>query len=150
MVDDSSAPIVLLDFDGVLNAFPDAIGVRYEDVGVAPVVECRGRMTDDFGPERAFRLDGVETVRLGRRGGTWHLHWSRELAAGLDYQRLIGPVESTLVAVAVADPGQEQRATQVQRSITAAYRRGASPSDEALRAAITYITGTGDRGATVT
>lgn len=42
MVDDSSAPIVLLDFDGVLNAFPDAIGVRYEDVGVAPVVECRG------------------------------------------------------------------------------------------------------------
>ena len=69
---------------------------------------------------------------------------------GLDYQRLIGPVESTLVAVAVADPGQEQRATQVQRSITAAYRRGASPSDEALRAAITYITGTGDRGATVT
>ena len=83
MVDDSSAPIVLLDFDGVLNAFPDAIGVRYEDVGVAPVVECRGRMTDDFGPERAFRLDGVETVRLGRRGGTWHLHWSRELAANL-------------------------------------------------------------------
>lgn len=70
-------------FDGVLNAFPDAIGVRYEDVGVAPVVECRGRMTDDFGPERAFRLDGVETVRLGRRGGTWHLHWSRELAANL-------------------------------------------------------------------
>lgn len=69
---------------------------------------------------------------------------------GLDYQRLIGPVESTLVAVAVADPGQEQHATQVQRSITAAYRRGASPSDEALRAAITYITGTGDRGATVT
>ena len=69
---------------------------------------------------------------------------------GLDYQRLIGPVESTLVAIAVADPGQEQRATQVQRSITAAYRRGASPSDEALRAAITYITGTGDRGATVT
>ena len=83
MVDGSSAPIVLLDFDGVLNAFPDAIGVRYEDVGVAPVVECRGRMTDDFGPERAFRLDGVETVRLGRRGGTWHLHWSRELAANL-------------------------------------------------------------------
>lgn len=83
MVDDSSAPIVLLDFDGVFNAFPDAIGVRYEDVGVAPVVECRGRMTDDFGPERAFRLDGVETVRLGRRGGTWHLHWSRELAANL-------------------------------------------------------------------
>ena len=83
MVDDSSAPIVLLDFDGVLNAFPDAIDVRYEDVGVAPVVECRGRMTDDFGPERAFRLDGVETVRLGRRGGTWHLHWSRELAANL-------------------------------------------------------------------
>ena len=73
----------MLDFDGVLNAFPDAIGVRYEDVGVAPVVECRGRMTDDFGPERAFRLDGVETVRLGRRGGTWHLHWSRELAANL-------------------------------------------------------------------
>ena len=65
---------------------------------------------------------------------------------GLDYQRRIGPVESTLVAVAVADPGQEQHATQVQRSITAAYRRGASPSDEALRAAITYITGTGDRG----
>ena len=60
MVDGSSAPIVLLDFDGVLNAFPDAIGVRYEDVGVAPVVECRGRMTDDFGPERAFRLDGVD------------------------------------------------------------------------------------------
>lgn len=59
MVDGSSAPIVLLDFDGVLNAFPEAIGVRYEDVGVAPVVECRGRMTDDFGPERAFRLDGV-------------------------------------------------------------------------------------------
>ena len=69
---------------------------------------------------------------------------------GLDYQRLIGPVGSTLVAVAVADPDQEQRATQVQRSITAAYRRGASPSDETLRAAITYITGTGDRGATVT
>ena len=83
MVDGSSAPIVLLDFDGVLNAFPDAIGVRYEDVGVAPVVECRRRMTDEFGPERAFRLDGVETVRLGRRGGTWHLHWSRELAANL-------------------------------------------------------------------
>ena len=82
-VENSKAPIVLLDFDGVLNAFPDAIGVRYEDVGVAPVVECRGRMTDDFGPERAFRLDGVETVRLGRRGGTWHLHWSRELAANL-------------------------------------------------------------------
>ncbi len=38
MVDDSSAPIVLLDFDGVLNAFPDAIGVRYEDVGADCVV----------------------------------------------------------------------------------------------------------------
>ena len=47
MAEGSSAPIVLLDFDGVLNAFPEAIGVRYEDVGVAPVVECRGRMTDD-------------------------------------------------------------------------------------------------------
>ena len=69
---------------------------------------------------------------------------------GLDYQRLTGPVESTLVAVAVAGPGQERRATQVQRSITAAYRRGEPPSDEVLRAAITYITGTGDRGATVT
>ena len=68
----------------------------------------------------------------------------------VDYQRLTGPVESTLVAVAVADPDQERRAAQVQRSITAAYRRGASPSDEALRAAITYINGTGDRGATVT
>ena len=50
----------------------------------------------------------------------------------------------------VADPDQERRAAQVQRSITAAYRRGEPPSDEALRAAITYITGTGDRGATVT
>ena len=69
---------------------------------------------------------------------------------GLDYQRLTGPVESTLVAVEVADPDQEQRATQVQRSITAAYRRGEPPSDETLRAAITYINGTGDRGAAVT
>lgn len=69
---------------------------------------------------------------------------------GLDYQRRTGPVESTLVVVEVADPGQERRAVQVQRSITAAYRRGASPSDEALRAAVAYITGTGDRGATVT
>lgn len=83
MVEGSSAPIVFLDFDGVLNAFPDAIGVRYEDAGVAPVVECRGRVTDSFGPEQAFRLDGAETVRLGRGGGTWRLHWSRELAAGL-------------------------------------------------------------------
>ena len=58
--------------------------------------------------------------------------------------------ESTLVAVAVADPDQEQRATQVQRSITAAYRRGEPPSDETLRAASTYSNGTGDRGAAVT
>lgn len=62
---------------------------------------------------------------------------------GLDYQQLTGPVESTLVAVAVTDPDQEQRATQVQRSIITAYRRGEPPSDEALRAAITYITGIG-------
>lgn len=54
------------------------------------------------------------------------------------------------MAVEVADPDQEQRATQVQRSITAAYRRGEPPSDETLRAAITYINGTGDRGAAVT
>ena len=60
---------------------------------------------------------------------------------GLDYQRRTGPVESTLVVVEVADPDQEWRAVQVQRSITAAYRRGEPPSDETLRAAIAYITG---------
>lgn len=68
MVDDSSAPIVLLDFDGVLNAFPDAIDVRYEDVGVAPVVECRGRMTDDFGPERAFPFGWCGDRAAGPQG----------------------------------------------------------------------------------
>ena len=57
---------------------------------------------------------------------------------GLDYQRRTGPVESTLVVVEVADPDQERRAVQVQRSITAAYRRGESPSDETLRAAVAY------------
>lgn len=74
--------IVFLDFDGVLNVFPEH----------PATVEMIGRMnatTDGehdpmnmYSKEHAFPIDGSDVVDTGR-SGCWPIHWSTELAGAI-------------------------------------------------------------------
>ena len=76
-------PVMYLDFDGVLNAFPNTGIVNYSDVGhVELVPDPDGYRTDLYSAKRAFPLDKTAVIDFGRRG--FHeLHWSDELAGKL-------------------------------------------------------------------
>lgn len=79
----ANKPVMYLDFDGVLNAFPNTGIVNYSDVGhVELVPDPDGYRTDLYSAKRAFPLDKMAVIDFGRRG--FHeLHWSDELAGKL-------------------------------------------------------------------
>ena len=79
----ANKPVMYLDFDGVLNAFPNTGIVNYSDVGhVELVPDPDGYRTDLYSAKRAFPLDKTAVIDFGRRG--FHeLHWSDELAGKL-------------------------------------------------------------------
>ncbi len=79
----ANKPVMYLDFDGVLNAFPNTGIVNYSDVGhVELVPDPDGYRTDLYSAKRAFLLDKTAVIDFGRRG--FHeLHWSDELAGKL-------------------------------------------------------------------
>lgn len=78
---DGTTPLVLIDFDGVINQFPD------------DKVRRRGNSTawmkpDDpriglYGPDNWFIPDHKEKVVTGRRG-LWTITWSSELVSRID------------------------------------------------------------------
>ena len=68
--------IVYTDFDGVLNAFPEA----------------EPTPSDLYSPERAFRLDGEATVHVGS-GAAYRIRWSSELTDALHELACTGAIE---------------------------------------------------------
>lgn len=68
--------IVYTDFDGVLNAFPEA----------------EPTPSDLYSPERAFRLDGEATVHVGN-GAAYRIRWSSELTDALHELACTGAIE---------------------------------------------------------
>lgn len=68
--------IVYTDFDGVLNAFPEA----------------QPTPSDLYSPERAFRLDGEATVHVGS-GAAYRIRWSSELTDALHELACTGAIE---------------------------------------------------------
>lgn len=68
--------IVYTDFDGVLNAFPEA----------------EPTPSDLYSPERAFRLDGDATVHVGN-GAAYRIRWSSELTDALHELACTGAIE---------------------------------------------------------
>lgn len=68
--------IVYTDFDGVLNAFPEA----------------EPKPSDLYSPERAFRLDGEATVHVGS-GAAYRIRWSSELTDALHELACTGAIE---------------------------------------------------------
>lgn len=68
--------IVYTDFDGVLNAFPEA----------------EPTPSDLYSLERAFRLDGDATVHVGN-GAAYRIRWSSELTDALHELACTGAIE---------------------------------------------------------
>ncbi|PWG62644.1 HAD domain-containing protein [Bifidobacterium callitrichidarum] len=72
---------IYLDFDGVINAFPDAKVLRRGGVGHTGWLKDSDPRKSLYSEERAFRLDGNEQVRTDR--GRFRIHFSRQLVDGL-------------------------------------------------------------------
>ena len=65
----ANKPVMYLDFDGVLNAFPNTGIVNYSDVGhVELVPDPDGYRTDLYSAKRAFPLDKTAVIDFGRLG----------------------------------------------------------------------------------
>lgn len=87
-----SRPILWLDFDGVLNAFPEPDLITPDLVGrVDRIPDPEGGTTGRYSRRRAFPLDRTATVTV--RDRPIPLHWSGELSANLYRLAVDGTVE---------------------------------------------------------
>lgn len=75
-------PLIFLDFDGVINTFPDRKVLRRGGIGHTRWLKPGDPRRDLYDVRRAFRLDGNEQARTSR--GRFRVHWSREVVGRLD------------------------------------------------------------------
>ena len=74
--------LIYLDFDGVLNAFPDPDVLSHGGIGHTGWMLADDSRRQVYSAEHAFALDGDAVVDTGIEGA-WPIHWSRELAGAI-------------------------------------------------------------------